>query len=293
MDTLLIPTWQRPEFLEHCLRNLHNTGDLRTVKIMFLLDHGYSKEVETIIADHQHEFGDHTIVRRPKTGNTITKQSRNLLQGYLTAAEDNDGLVFLVEEDIMVARDFFRYHREVHAQQPDLFCSLSPWNHNRAVTTTEDPEAYYLTTMDYCSWGVAFKASAIREHLAPHVGPAYYSAPSSYCKRTFPNASPCIRGIEQDGLIRRIQDQLCHAAPIAYPHVPRAFHAGYYGYNRRKFIRGTLSQRIEAVGQTIYDPERMREACLTEDFFKDSTPIDLNTPPWQTLKQQQPPEIPA
>jgi hypothetical protein len=197
----------------------------------------------------------------------------------------------MVEEDVMVGRDFFTFHQAIHKAELTLFCSLSTKNHNRQVTTTSDPSAYYLTTDDYCSLGVCFKRETILQHIAPHVGRPYYLNPTNYSVKTFP-ASKFERGYsEQDGLIRRIQEQLGPDRPIAYPHQPRAFHAGFYGYNRGPRKGGALDMIIGEVGLIIYHRERMKIASQRPEFYADSEPVPLQLDPWTSLTREQPQEL--
>lgn len=282
MDILLIPCWARPELLYHTLDNLVNTGDLSTVHIVFKPDTAHSAEIYKVVDLFKDHLPSYEFKAATPSKNKATKQSQNVLEGYIYAASLTDGLVFMVEEDVMVGEDFFRYHRALHDQQPDLFCSLSTRNHNRAVTTEDDPAAYYLSTGDYCSLGVCFKASVIREHIAPHVNSSYLADPIGYCEATFPNSEIGRSMVEQDGLIRRIQMSI--GLPTAYPHAPRAYHAGYYGYNRdRNTFGGSLQAKIDRVGEIIYDREAMRKAVSRPEYFRDSEPVPLKLSPWKTL----------
>ena len=90
--------------------------------------------------------------------------------------------------------------------------------------------------------------------------------------------------VEQDGLIRRIQEEQGQRRPIAYPFRPRAFHAGYFGYPRRGAINGALSQRIREVGSIIYNVEATGSATARPEFSADSVPVPLETPPWKSVR---------
>lgn len=281
MDTLLIPCWGRPEFLHHTLDNLVRTGDMNTVHVIFKMDHAFHADIPKVIESWKEHISSFSLSPTPKTGYTVTKQSHNLLSGYAQAAELSTGLVFMVEEDIMVSRDFFRYHRAIHAKE-DLFVSLSTMNHNRHVKVTTDPEAYYLSHGDYCSLGACFKKEVIQSHILPHATKEYYGNPYKYCERVFPSSSLNRSMVEQDGLIRRIQK--AQHLPTAYPHVPRAFHAGWYGYNRRKYVTGTTQQKTDRLSRIIYNDDMMRLNSLNPAFYADSQPVNLDIEPWTSLK---------
>lgn len=282
MDTLLIPCFDRPELLHETLGNLVRTGDLGTVHVIFKPDMGHHSDIRTVIDHYTPDMLSFEVIPPTTSRYRLTKQSFNVLSGYAIAASKSTGLVFMVEEDIQVSTDFFRYHRAIHAKE-HLFASLSTKNHNRNVSTTDDPEAYYLSTSDYCSLGVCMRATTITDLITPHLTEHYLRDPVKYCAAHFPGAPFAPGHAEQDGLIRRIQ----HTSdlPTAYPHVPRAFHSGWYGYNRKRSpLRGTLQDKINKVRETIYDTDKARAAAINPAWAKDSEPVNLNIEPWNNLK---------
>lgn len=295
MNVILIPCWNRPEFLWHTLDNLTKAEGFERHAVIIRPDNGYDPNIREVVREFAGKGllqNYHFIQAVPHRYSRSTKQSANVLEGLKIAASMSDDLVYLVEEDIMVGRDFFTFHEEVNKAEPNLFCSLSTKNHNRQVATADDQSAYYLTTLDYCSLGVCFKKSTIQDRIAPHITQDYYRSPMSYITRSFPNSVIGRSFCEQDGLIRRIQEELCQDAPIAYPHRPRAFHAGYYGYNRMKGKAGSFSMKLYEVGLIIYDSERMRIASQRPEFFRDSEPVPLELPAWTTLRRLQPEQAP-
>lgn len=295
-DVLLIPCWRRPEFLWHCLDNLSRAEGIGDLHLLFRTDTGYDRDIHAVIDEFSAHFASHQIDEPVACPYRRTKQSANLLGGYLLAASLARRYVFMVEEDVIVARDFLRWHHAVQVAQPRLFCSIGTRNTNREVPDSDDPQIYYLTFGDYCSLGVCFERTVITQLLAPHVTRDYFADPGGYCARHFPASRVGAAYVEQDGLIRRIQESQGEARPIAYPYRPRAYHAGYVGYHRRGSLSGTLRERIRAVGEVIYDVEAMRAAVERPAFFHDSVPIPLTTPTWHSVRQQALPagaEMPA
>ena len=272
MNVCLIPCWRRPEFLHHCITNIVKAEGAEGWHYIFRPDVGASRENIGVIQGFpfSHEVKpniDHKAGR--------VKQSFNLLSGYEYASTvAGDGLVAMVEEDVMVGEGFFTFHQSVHTSEPGLFCSIAVKNPNREVETTGDPGAYYLTSDDYCSLGVCFTAERIRTDILPHHHRPYYINPVGYCRRGFRGRSFGDAFSEQDGLIRRIQWK--GNAQIAFPDVPRAYHAGFYGYNRGHKRGGTITERIELVGSVIYDEPRMKEEAARPEYFEDSRPVDLS-----------------
>lgn len=290
MNVILIPCWKRPEFLHLCLDHLSKCEGIKDHTIIFRLDAGYDRDNLTVIDSFKDRLGPIQIEPTERTSYTDGKQSYSLLTGYHIAANLSDHLVYMIEEDVMVSPDFLKYHERVHLQEPNIFCSLSTKNHNRKVSPSDNPRDYYLTHLDYCSLGVCFKKEVIHTYLSPHLSPHYFRNPFEYVQATFPrsilNKSMC----EQDGLIRRIQEQH-EDRPIAYPHVPRAFHAGFYGYNRPQKVTGTLSERVHRCYKTIASAEAMKLASLSPAHYADSEPVHFPIEPWQTLTRHQPPEL--
>jgi hypothetical protein len=281
-DVVVLPCWRRPEFLWHCLDNLTRADGIGDVQVLFRADTGHSPENIDVI----HAFAD----RLPSFQISLprpcpfrrTKQSANLLLGYLRAAAQARQYVFVVEEDTMVARDFFRWHRAVHAAAGSLFCSIATSNPNRTVTVPDDPEGYYLSTGDFGSNGVCFDKHVVRSLVAPHVNMAYFRRPKKYLQRHFPASAVGLGFVEQDGLLRRIQEG--SNLPIAYPCVPRGYDAGFYGYNRPGGIGGPLQQRVQELAATIYSADAMRKAAGAQ-FIDRCRPVDLQPPVWQVQRQ--------
>jgi hypothetical protein len=291
-DVVMIPCWRRPEFLWHCLDNLSQADDIGELHVLFRADTGFDPQILQVIEEFAPRLGSHEVHTPVACPYRRTKQSANVLGGYLRAAAMSRRYVFMVEEDVMVARDFLRWHYAVHAAQPRLFCSIATRNTNRAVADSLDPEIYYLTTGDYCSLGLCYERSIITQWIAPHVSREYFADPRRYCARHFPDSRIGAGYVEQDGLIRRIQESTGEAHPIAYPYLPRSFHAGYFGYHRPGEVEGSLRERIRAVGAIIYNAEAMRRIAERPEFFEDSIPVPLDTPRWETLRYQALPKSP-
>ena len=144
----------------------------------------------------------------------------------------------------------------------------------RSDRSPDDPDGYYLTNGDYCSWGVCFDVAVIRERVAPHVNLAYLSRPKRYLRGKFADSQVSLGFVEQASLLRRIQE--AGPLPIAYPATPRAFHAGFYGRNRPGSIEGALKERVRRLGGMIYDCTAMRGAALSDRYAADSVPVPLD-----------------
>lgn len=287
MNVVLVPAYRRPEFLWHCIQNIKLARGADQMHYIFRFDYGFDPDNQRVIKDFPFS---HEIAATNKVPYQLAKQSYSLLTGYQIAASQTDGLVFMIEEDVMIARDFFEWHLLVQDLIPDNFCSIAVANPNRTMVDTGRPEEFYLATGDYCSLGVCFRRQTLMEHVFPAVNTRYYLNPVDYCARNFPGSPIGHAFAEQDGLIRRIQIQLGHVAQTVWPWTPRAYHAGYYGKNRGAGPRGLLAQRIANLTDIIYSDEAMRTFAKHPEWYADSRPINLNPVTWteQNLKSLDP-----
>jgi len=299
-DVVVLPCWRRPEFLWHCLDNLTRAQGIDSVHVLFRADTGFCADNFEVIRS----FGDRLPSFEVQVADPCpfrrTKPSANLLLGCLHAAAMAKQYVFLVEEDIMVARDFFTWHRSVQAAAGALFCSIPVKNRNRQLSLPNAADGYYLSSGDSCSNGVCFNKQVLTRLIAPHVNMAYLRRPKHYIRRHFPDSRISLGYVEQDGLIRRIQEQ--SELPIAWPCVPRAFHAGFFGARGgwQNFVPpdalgASVQDRVQTLSQTIYDGQAMR-ACAQSvqfqraEFGDDCVPCSLQPPAWEVLRQI---EVPA
>ncbi len=284
-DIVLIPCWRRPEFLWHCLDNLTRAQQIDTVHVVFRADTGFAPENLEVIRAFAHRLPSHEVQLPDRCPYRRLKQSANVLLGYLRAAAAAHRHVFLIEEDVMVARDFLAWHRAVHAVAGPLFCSIAVSNPHRTSVPGAEPESYYLCSGEYCSYGVCFDRSVLQALVAPHVRASYLWRPKPYLRRHFPDSRVSLKFVEQDGLIRRIQEH--SGLPIAYPCLPRAYDAGFYGYNRPGGVPGPAHSRRAVLGDIIYDRERLR-ALSAPKFADQCVPIDLEPPAWRVQRRVEP-----
>lgn len=270
-DVCMIPAYNRPEFLYLCLEQIRKADGWKELKYLFCLDRGYTVNVKTIAKTIG---ADYEIIETPLTQYTIGKQSYNVLNGYKEAAVMSGKYVYMIEDDVMVGRDFFNWHKQVH-DNALLFCSIASKNNNRKIEEEGNEREYYLTKDDFQSLGVCFDKKIIFDTIVEHIRHDYFANPVQYCRDNFPNSSIGAAFAEQDGLIRRIQ--MKDGRPIAFPYIPRCYHAGFYGKNRGRYASGDFGNRLQKVRNTIFNRAMMKEANKqNEDFYRDSEPIDLN-----------------
>lgn len=275
MDTVVTPLYKRPEYFKlwtEILQTVDGAGDQFYI---FCLDYGYDTVHDHLLKSFPYDYG---IIKTPRTQYRLTKQSYNVLNGMMAGAKHSTGLVYYIEEDIFLAKDFFRFHREVHRQQPDIFCSIGTKNNNTSYDVTDDENSYYLSTNgDYQSLGSCFKKEVINEMIGRHFREEYFKDPVKHCTKHFPASSIGKFFVEQDGLIRRILEQSGKAT--AFPHVPRGFHGGMYGYNRRddQVKKMSIEQRVEKIKRVAFDKEALKKYVQHAEYYADSEPCRLDT----------------
>lgn len=288
MIPVLIPCYRRPEFLRHVLDNILLAEEADLHHYIFKLDHGHDPEAEKMAQDFPLSK---RIIRTPRTSYTIGKQSYNVLSGFAEAFKSATPYAILIEDDVIIGRDFFRWHKAVH-EAHDLFSAHANMNVN-SPSKVGLTDQYYLTSGDYGSIGVSLSRKAW-DRIAPHVDHEYFAHPVAYVKKHFPASTIGHAFAEQDGLIRRIQ--MAQELPQAYPcHVevdgniygPRCYHAGFVGKNRpQTSMHGDLSTRTSLVGRIIYDRTSMSVHTGGGSYAADSIPVALELPAWSTLTQR-------
>lgn len=272
MNIVLIPCATRPEMLHHCLERIKQCKEAPNFTVLFHVDFKYNKDIFQVIKAYPHPKETVVGIRH-----VYNKLPVNILRGYHQAVARTDDLVFMIEDDVMVSTDFFNWHIKVHEKEKDIFCSIASRNNNldRKLDLEPDASKYYKSHLTYQSLGVCFKKNILKEFVLPHAGLSYYSNNRQYCVDTF-QSELGQNWCEQAGLIRRIQESL--KIPIAYPFLPRAYHAGFYGKNRRGRMTGSLEKKIVQVGNIIFSNQAMEEHSMHGSYYDDSRPIDLNQP---------------
>ena len=99
----------------------------------------------------------------------------NILRGYGEAVKRAKRYIFMIEEDMLIANDFFKWHYEVQEAQ-DLFCSIASKNNNLNQNLILSPELnrYYTSHITYQSLGVCFKKEVVdsagkkQQHYSKH-----------------------------------------------------------------------------------------------------------------------------
>jgi len=269
-DICVLVGWQRPEFMTVCLEQIVKAERSEELKYIFALDEGHDPKYYDIIKDFPYESG---IIKMHHTPYKTGKQSYNVLNAMIVAKNHTNKYIFYVEEDIFIGVDFFNFHYAVHEREKNLFCSIGTKVNDSEHKVTNNP-AYYFegNEHDYQSWGNCFNEAIIRLYIEQHFTVDYFTNPGLYCLKQFPDNYLKGNFCEQDGLTKRIMMKA--GMRSIFPDVPRAYHAGFYGYNRYQARESTYEKRLEKVRDICFDPVKMEAACLP-GYYKDSQPVDL------------------
>jgi hypothetical protein len=269
-DIVLITTYNRPDYLRVCLEYLAAAQGIQDHEVWVCIDRGKSliREFYDVLNDFRNQISFSVFLRPEHTyiGNTF-----NTLEAYKEAYQTDAKFIYLVEDDVLVRPDFFKWHQAVQSRG-DFFCSVAYRCSRNAEARRDitDASAYFTTARDYASIGVCWRRENLA-HVIQHAKDEYYRDLKGYLVRRFPNNrfSDCYA--EQDGLIMRTMGET-HGLYTVWPYVPRAYHVGFAGYNRPRGTR--LSYR--EIKQTIHDEEKIRAA---DKDFGDIEPVPTSLPP--------------
>jgi hypothetical protein len=187
-----------------------------------MLDRGHSREVMTIAKESG--LGE-IVTQRP---HKFHGNSFNVLDGYARALERaGDKPIHLIEEDIFIGEGYFHFHEAAWRVDPEAFFVTACLNQNHKDRPKDGDWSAVYRYQSYQSLGVSLKPESVRQFIH-HNNPHYLRNFNSYLDKHFGKMA---YGGEQDGLIQRVIVKGNHYG--IYPHVQRAFHAGFRGYNRK------------------------------------------------------------
>lgn len=262
-DIVIVTTYNRPDYLRLCLEYLSKAEGVSDKIIWIFIDRGRSliREFYEVINDFRNQL-DFSITIRPEHADM--GNSMNTMEAYKDAYHWGAKFIYLVEDDVLVTPDFFKWHEAVQAQG-DFMCSIGyRCSRNPEVTKNfSDPEAYFTSARDYASIGVCWR----REKLAPiitHACDEYYRDLNGYIAEHFPNSRFFTCFTEQDGLIMRAMGET--NGITVWPYLPRAWHFGVSGYHRLRSPRLSYQEikdilhsqeKINMVDKDFHDIEAM------------------------------------
>jgi hypothetical protein len=288
-DIVIVPAYFRPEFLHLALENLYACSEMLDKDVWICQDvkHGdlekfseEMRETEIVLDYWKRGFGNRLrAIRRPENG--FYGNSYNVLSAYAKAYETDAKYVYLVEEDVFVTPDFFRWHEAVQ-EATDFFCTVAGKSDCNQIEFKGDIAGAYFGSEHYRSLGVCWK----RENLAQvvrHNQFDYFHNAAPYVLKHFPGSQFGLKWMEQDGLIQRIMEQTFQTAGWAC--LPRAYHVGVYGYHRgigkENMFVGTFPERVEMIRKAVADPEWVQKVAGFQSDVQTFPPQEI--PSWEKV----------
>lgn len=284
---VVIPCWNRPAFLAATLTCIQKAYECSRQLYLFSVDRGYDPQILDVIKTFRYSSGclnkevvirDHDFVGTAVNIFAAYREALDLRRAF------NEPIV-LIEEDVFIAQDFFLYlygtlggHMDYTSAAFDAVAVSGCRNQNTPnlpilsddpkIIRSQEPNVYRHAS--YQSIGTMIRPDFLEACLV-HAVPDYFKDQAAYCRENLACDLPH-EACSQDGLIHRML--LRTGNQTIYPMVPRAFHAGFYGYNRRRgqHLPGTRWQD---------DAERLLEMsgdqmnALADPRFRDIAPVPL------------------
>jgi hypothetical protein len=260
--------------LHACLSRLELAAT-EDVSLVVSLDRGSDPGCRSVAETFSRRFP--SIYLREMYEHPFRGNSCNVISGIKDCLKMGGDLLHVVEEDVLVARGYFEFHEAMHEVAPTAFAVSACRNQNQIRTV--DQAAYLHPS--YQSLGVSMRAE-IAERVIIHDTPLYYGNMVGYCSKVFTSSIIPSGHAEQDGLINRVRELAC--GRTVYTNRPRAFHAGFHGYNRpgTRLAGGTVveraarilamtSQEMNALAGELKDHEVIDlEECLSVEPERDA-----------------------
>jgi hypothetical protein len=267
-DILIIPTFSRPEMLWVCLDYIAKCPEANLLDIRVCVDthennfrHPDLRDIATVLSKFPTLHVDMTV----RSPHGYYGNSYNVLSAYRDAYDTHAQYVFMVEDDIMVAKDFFEWHYSVQKELRNCFCSIGTLNQRSPIPNIPVTEkGFYTSYKDYASWGVCFRREVLR-NIIRHAHPDYFSHMEYYIRHHLSGFGFDSEYCEQDGLIVREMGR--EKGFSIYPTKAHAQHVGWYGYHRTASVRpeGSLEERYHHVKKVVSDPVELKKHV--HDFY--------------------------
>jgi len=290
-DIVIVPAYFRPEFLHLCIEHLYACPEMLNKDLWIYHDQKFDdlKTFESDFSDVENDlvywrrgFGNRLrTVIRPENG--FYGNSYNVLGAYAKAFETDAKYVYLVEEDVLVTPDFFKWHEAVQ-NNGNYFSSVAGQCDRNETIFKGDAIDCYFESEQYASLGVCWKRENLQS-VIEHAVFEYYHNPTPHILKHFPNSKFGLWAMEQDGLIQRIMEQRFQKAAFAC--VPRAYHVGIWGYHRHigadNLFQGNFAERTEQLRISVRNKEWLDKVA---GFQNDIQPYPSEPiPVWESVQR--------
>lgn len=252
MDLVVVALWQRAGFTEACLTRLAKAMDDQ-VRVRLCLDFGFSADVR--------KAADAFVKKFPGRAEVFVREedyptgSFNVLTGMAEALHVSDpgDLIHVLEEDILIGKDFFDFHRRAHALVPDAYGVSGCVNSFLTRETNPKPvqDAVYESGA-FQVWGSSYRPERVRQILT-RLRTDYFENMHEACVGEFGEENALRTGPLYDGVMAMNLAE--SGKSMVFPYAARAYHAGFEGLSFKgqgPALTGTPKQqakRILAMGE--------------------------------------------
>ncbi len=265
-DIVIIPTYDRPEYLWVCLENLQRSRGIENKEIWVCEDNHedapkhftIQMEMLATLREANRMFGSRLLYigRAP---HDYYGNSYNVLEALRKANETEARFVYIVEDDSMVLPDFFEWNEQAQERfNPSVTCagrinrSLNfQMNGPEAIDETiKDPLACVRSHKAYMSWATCFPRQDLY-WITKHVDHEEWRP-----------------GWEQDIFIQEFLRDATQDGGSVWPYVPRAYHMGWYSYHRTAGMKfnGTLEDKVTALRKAIVDKKKINDMAGLQEI---------------------------
>lgn len=247
---VVVPVYERPEYLHLCLEAIREAHS--GIDILVSVNH---PDVGAPVSEFREVAMQHRARIKLRMPHSYPGATYNVLEslrdGYNTGADR----VFIVEEDVLIERNFFRWHERAAR----LCCfAVCGWKRTPMLHVSIHNDVYE-------SWGACFPRYSL-PFIFEHCTSEYYSDMHGYIARHFDER--LCPYFEQDGLINHVV--IAGKLRVAFPPKRVCHHIGVHSYHYpdgHKF-EGTLQERIAA----------LREAVMTGAILNMGGGVDVSVP---------------
>jgi hypothetical protein len=257
MDLILIPTYNRPEFLWLCLERVIADPESAGKDVWILEDAHWPawdrdttilRELAEVISHFQNQRSIRHVKRSPHNhfNNTF-----NILEGYKEAFHSGYDYIYLIEDDVMLLPGFFEWHTRVQKESVFVSCAGRHKDSLDVVNPIEenlnDPDGRVFSDSAYSSAaGVCFPRASV-ELIAQRIAT---KAVYDWIDQD--------RQSQQDKEIQRLMQSM--GGRSVWPVAPRCYHEGWYGTGCTIAPRpsGLLSDRISYIRNILSGSQELK-----------------------------------
>lgn len=175
-DIVIVPAFDRPELLALTLERIMLCSEaFWDAEIRVYVDYGAPlQEVQNVIVQFAGFLSMKTVYRDKRHG-----RRGNTELALAEAADTTCRFVFLIEEDVLVTPDFFRWHYAVQAAE-NPYCSVAGRSARTDLTHGFDTRHYYIAPWGKQQNGICWKREYLKAGCKPDSRIVFPYVPQAY-----------------------------------------------------------------------------------------------------------------